>query len=104
MTHDPLIRPAAQAAYRAAVRRVGVRSQEDPHRLVPEEVAVALVHDASTTAVMMATPADLEDFAVGFSLTEAVMLTLRKFAAWRSSPPRLGWRRGYGSRGRDPGP
>jgi FdhD protein len=76
MTHDPLSRPAAQAAYRAAVRRVGVRAQEDPHRLVPEEVAVALVHDASTTAVMMASPADLEDFAVGFSLTEAIVADL----------------------------
>lgn len=42
-------------------------------REIPEETAVALVHDASTTAVMMATPADLEDFVVGFSLTEAII-------------------------------
>ena len=42
-------------------------------RRVPEETAVAIVHDASTTAVMMATPADLQDFAVGFSLSEGAI-------------------------------
>jgi FdhD protein len=42
-------------------------------RELPEEMAVALVHDAATTAVMMATPADLEDFGVGFSLTEGLI-------------------------------
>ena len=45
------------------------------HRDLPEETAVALVHDATTTAVMMATPADLEDFGVGFSLTEGLVAT-----------------------------
>ncbi|MBH0238240.1 formate dehydrogenase accessory sulfurtransferase FdhD [Methylobrevis albus] len=42
-------------------------------RAVPEEVPVALVHDGTTYAVMLATPSDLEDFAVGFSLTEKVI-------------------------------
>lgn len=42
-------------------------------RVLPAETPIALVHDASTTAVMMATPADLEDFGVGFSLTEGVI-------------------------------
>jgi FdhD protein len=38
-----------------------------------EEVAVALVHDGTTTAVMMATPADLEDFSLGFALSERII-------------------------------
>jgi len=42
-------------------------------RILPAETPVALVHDASTTAVMMATPMDLEDFGVGFSLTEGLV-------------------------------
>lgn len=42
-------------------------------RTVPEESPIALVYDGTTAAVVMATPADLADFAVGFSLTEGVI-------------------------------
>ena len=58
-------RPLPRLAYRSGVLTEGSRA-------LPEEVAVALSYNGSTHAVMMATPADLVDFARGFTLTEGI--------------------------------
>ncbi|AWZ21488.1 Formate dehydrogenase chain D [Roseovarius sp. AK1035] len=44
-------------------------------RALPDEVPVAFVFDGTTQAVMMATPADIADFAYGFAVTEGIVTT-----------------------------
>jgi FdhD protein len=63
-------RPTRHPVSRIARRDGAIASGR---RLVPEEVPVAFSFNGTTHAVMMASPADLEDFAVGFATTEGIV-------------------------------
>lgn len=58
-------------------RKASIRSARDPsidgEWNVPEEVPVAFVYSRRNYAIMLATPDDLVDYAIGFSLSERVI-------------------------------
>src|SRR5215831_13060827 len=67
---ERLMMKSAKIVHRQIWRQGGLSSGD---RSIPEETAVALTYNGGTYAVMMTTPRDLEDFAVGFSVSEGII-------------------------------
>ena len=70
MAAPPLPPPGVRHAAVSPWRAGQAQRQAD---WLAEEVAVALVFNGLSHAVMMATPADLDDFALGFALSEGLI-------------------------------
>lgn len=80
--------PALTAAERVSWRDDGAGSvhQAAPTpRVIPEETPIAFSYEGVGYAVMMATPADLEDFAIGFSISEGTVASPREITSLETS-------------------
>jgi FdhD protein len=72
-----VVPPSAQRVPRQAWRNGSTLIGE---RTLAEEVPIAFSYDGATHAVLMATPDDLEDFALGFSYTEGIITAAAEIA------------------------
>jgi FdhD protein len=67
-------------AYRVPRQAWRNGSASNGERTLAEEIPVAFSYDGATHAVLMATPDNLEDFALGFSFTEGIITEPKEMA------------------------
>jgi FdhD protein len=70
---EPLPQSADGTSWSTRVARVQDGVCDTAQDSVAEEVPIALEYNGISHVVMLATPADLEDFAIGFSLSEGIV-------------------------------
>ena len=69
-THAP---PASSGHVERRIERWRDGRREPAGDCIAEEMPIAMHYNGHAYAVMMATPRDLEDFALGFSLSEGLI-------------------------------
>jgi FdhD protein len=72
-TKNPLSAPVDAGCVRRAVTRYRNGDIEHDQDWLASEVPIALSYNGQAHVVMLATPMDLQDFALGFSLSEAII-------------------------------
>ena len=76
---------------RFSVLKPDHRSTEIIERAIISEAPIAIEYNGIGYAVMMATPIDLEDYAVGFSLSEGLITRASEILAIDTHQAELGW-------------
>lgn len=76
--------PTADVGYQ--LLRRNPTASEQQHESIAEEYPVAMVYNGLSHVVMMASPTDLEDFALGFSLTEGIIESKAELTDTEISP------------------
>src|SRR6185295_7574370 len=82
--------PFCEGACSLPVRGVRAGRSFSTQDWVAEEVPVALEFNGISHAVMLATPLDLEDFALGFSLSEGILEAAHELYAVEEESSDLG--------------
>ncbi len=71
--------------------RAGIKGAPAYDRdIIAKEIPVAMVYNAVSHAVMMASPCNLEDFALGFSLSEGIVQRPDELLAIKVKPQEEG--------------
>lgn len=80
----PIFEPTSLADARS------LPDQTTTHKSLADEIPIAIVFDGTSVAVMMATPADIRDFAYGFALTEGYITGLDDVRDFEVAQHKLG--------------
>ena len=78
MIFSPDVSPSPPASNQVAIERWRSAGSEAGSDKVAVETPVALAYNGVSHTVMLASPTDLDDFALGFSLTEGIIETPRQ--------------------------
>lgn len=82
--------PACEGARALPVKRLRDGRRQELRDWVADEVPVALEFNGISHAVMLATPLDLEDFALGFALSEGILRSKQELYGMEEHASELG--------------